>query len=304
MSSGGKGLPTPKGSALKGGPLKTPYEERIREAMPSLSPGFMKLAQFLLDSYTEAAFMTATELAQFLEVDPATVVRFSQRLGYPGYPELLREIRERVREDLRLSAEVKPAASMGEYLDRLMKDLGSFLERTHMMLREGTIETFVSMIEKSERILVVAERSSLPAGEALASALEEGGYGVRVARGSRSELARSLSLVRKGDVVIGLDASGESDTVARALRLARQQNAQTAAIVALASVDTANYAEVVLTGQATADPTLAMVSLIALTHILISTLRWKLSDRFRAQGKRVEAALEDLGARIFERREP
>ena len=65
------------------------YEDRIRKERPGMSKSFAKLADFLLDSYIEAAFMTASELAHELNLDAATVVRFSQHLGYKGYPELL-----------------------------------------------------------------------------------------------------------------------------------------------------------------------------------------------------------------------
>jgi len=283
--------------------MKYAYEDRIRETMPQLSPGFKRLADYLLDSYTEAAFLTATELADRLDIDPATVVRFSQRIGYPGYPELLREIRQRVREDLRLQGENKAPAGIREKTEEALSEVTTFVERTRMTLRDSTIEKIVGLIQNARHILVVAERASLAAGEIVASVLEEGGYSVRVSRGSRAELARSISLLGKGDLAIGLDASGESDTVARALRLAQSQGAQTAAVVASASLDAANFADVVLNGQATGDPVRAMVSLMILAHVLLSALRWKEEARFQAQARRVDASLEALGARIFERRE-
>src|SRR5512142_2444911 len=76
------------------------YEERIRRERSNMSKSFAKLADFLLDSYVEASFMTASELAHELNLDAATVVRFSQHLGYTGYPRLQREIRQRVKHDL------------------------------------------------------------------------------------------------------------------------------------------------------------------------------------------------------------
>jgi len=76
------------------------YEERIRQERPNMSKSFAKLADFLLDSYVEAAFMTASELAHARNVDGATVVRFSQHLGYTGFPKLQREIRQSVKNDL------------------------------------------------------------------------------------------------------------------------------------------------------------------------------------------------------------
>ena len=68
----------------------TTYEERIRHERPEMSKSFARLADFLLDSYVEAAFMTASELAHSLNLDAATVVRFSQHLGYTGFPKLQR----------------------------------------------------------------------------------------------------------------------------------------------------------------------------------------------------------------------
>ena len=76
------------------------YEERIRQERSNMSKSFARLADFLLDSYVEAAFMTASELAHALNLDAATVVRFSQHLGYDGFPKLQREIRQRVKDNL------------------------------------------------------------------------------------------------------------------------------------------------------------------------------------------------------------
>ena len=53
------------------------YEERIRQARPNMSKSFAKLADFLLDEYVDAAFLTATELAAKLDLDAVTVLRFS-----------------------------------------------------------------------------------------------------------------------------------------------------------------------------------------------------------------------------------
>src|SRR4030067_1852142 len=76
------------------------YQDRIRQARLGMSKSCAKLADFLLDSYIESAFMTASELAHSLDLDAATVVRFAQNLGYSGFPKLHREIRARVLDDV------------------------------------------------------------------------------------------------------------------------------------------------------------------------------------------------------------
>ena len=76
------------------------YENRIRENRQKMSKSFARLADYLLDHYVQAALMTATELAHQVDVDAATVVRFAQRLGYGGFPELQNEIKDKVKRDL------------------------------------------------------------------------------------------------------------------------------------------------------------------------------------------------------------
>jgi DNA-binding MurR/RpiR family transcriptional regulator len=44
------------------------------------------VAQYIVDHLDEAAFQTAEELARRASTSSSTVVRFSQALGYEGFP--------------------------------------------------------------------------------------------------------------------------------------------------------------------------------------------------------------------------
>jgi len=72
------------------------FEERIREH-DDLTPSFQRIAEYILDNTMGVAFLTATELSNKVDVDPATVVRFAQEIGYSGSRDLLGEIRSYVR---------------------------------------------------------------------------------------------------------------------------------------------------------------------------------------------------------------
>ena len=111
------------------------YEERIRHERSDMSKSFARLADFLLDSYIEASFMTASELAHALNLDAATVVRFSQHLGYKGYPELLREIRDKVRRDLLIRPQqAENPTSIPGVVAAAMQSLIRELEQTRISL--------------------------------------------------------------------------------------------------------------------------------------------------------------------------
>ncbi|CAM5305695.1 transcriptional regulator [Streptomyces avidinii] len=56
-----------------------------------LSPGQRRIAQYLVDHLTEAAFLSITELAERAGVSQPSVTRFAAALGFSGYP-ALREV--------------------------------------------------------------------------------------------------------------------------------------------------------------------------------------------------------------------
>src|SRR6202011_3900764 len=63
------------------------------------------VAQYIVDHLDEAAFQTAEELARRANTSSSTVVRFSQALGFEGFPELQAAAREEYR---RLHAKAAP----------------------------------------------------------------------------------------------------------------------------------------------------------------------------------------------------
>src|SRR5512133_4151337 len=76
------------------------FREQIRKHYDHLSRSYRRVADFILSDYRTAAFMTAAALADAVDVDTTTVVRFAQRLGYPGYPELIEDIQQQVKLEL------------------------------------------------------------------------------------------------------------------------------------------------------------------------------------------------------------
>src|ERR1700710_2728623 len=55
------------------------------------------VAQYIVDHLDEVAFQTAEELARRANTSSSTVVRFSQALGFEGYPELQSSARDEYR---------------------------------------------------------------------------------------------------------------------------------------------------------------------------------------------------------------
>ncbi|MFH9861578.1 MurR/RpiR family transcriptional regulator [Streptomyces sp. NPDC017202] len=55
---------------------------------PHLSPGQRRIAQYLIEHLTEAAFLSITDLAERVGVSQPSVTRFAAAVGFSGYPAL------------------------------------------------------------------------------------------------------------------------------------------------------------------------------------------------------------------------
>lgn len=73
---------------------------QIRSDLPSFSKGQKRIANYILESYDKAAFMTASRLGKMVEVSESTVVRFAVELGFDGYPSMQKTLQELVRNKL------------------------------------------------------------------------------------------------------------------------------------------------------------------------------------------------------------
>src|SRR5207253_6879924 len=82
----------------------------IRSRFEDFSRSQKDVAQYIVDHLDEAAFQTAEELARRASTSSSTVVRFSQALGFEGFPELQQAARDEYRRRPHGGAETLAAA--------------------------------------------------------------------------------------------------------------------------------------------------------------------------------------------------
>ena len=75
-------------SATKTRSARKSLSDYITERFDDFSRSQKDVARYIVDHLDEAAFQTAEELARRANTSSSTVVRFSQALGFDGYPEL------------------------------------------------------------------------------------------------------------------------------------------------------------------------------------------------------------------------
>lgn len=271
------------------------YEDRIRQERLGMSKSFAKLADFLLDAYIEAAFMTASELAHRLDLDAATVVRFAQTLGYKGFPDMQREIRQRVLSELLVRPEqAKQAESVPGVVSNAMQELSLALEQTRVSLDTDAMANLVEKIGAARRIVLLTENPAQAAAYNLVHFLEQGGFPIYIARSGVADLARTVHTATTQDLLIALEVSGQSPYIAGALEAARVKGLPTAAILGAASLNSARAADVVLAARSNPSLGVGIISIESIIYALCEALRWRFADRFAG----AEQAITELTADI------
>jgi DNA-binding MurR/RpiR family transcriptional regulator len=271
------------------------YEDRIRRERPEMSKSFAKLADFLLNSYIEAAFMTASELAHALDLDAATVVRFSQFLGYTGFPELQREIRSRVKSDLLIRPkQAEVAGSAPGIVSRAMQELALALEQTRITLDTDALERLAEQVGQVRRTVVLAEGAAQPTAYSLVHYFEQGGFPIYIARPGVADLARTVNTATPQDLFLAIEVAGQSPYLARALDEAQRKGIPTAAIVGASSLASARAADIVLAAHAHPSLGVGIISIEAIVFAFSQVLRLRYADHFAG----TEQAIAELSARI------
>ncbi|HJW91599.1 MAG TPA: MurR/RpiR family transcriptional regulator [Anaerolineales bacterium] len=271
------------------------YEERIRAERPGMSKSFAKLADFLLDSYIESAFMTASELAHTLDLDAATVVRFAQNLGYSGFPKLQREIRARVLDDLLVRPEqARQLDSVPGVVAVAMAEIALALEQTRQSLDSDAMARLVDKVGEARRIVVLAENPAQAAAYNMVHFLEQGGFPIYIARSGVTDLARTVHTTTSQDLLLAIEVTGQAHYIARALEQARMKGIPTAAILGAASLASARNADVVLCARPHPSLGVGIVTIEAIIYSLAQALRWRFAERFAG----AEQAIAELSALI------
>jgi DNA-binding MurR/RpiR family transcriptional regulator len=223
------------------------YREGIRALYGQLSPGYRRIADYLLNHYQDAAFMTAAEIARVVDVDTALVVRFAQRLGYPGFPELINEVQEDVKRDLRAVYEPPEGDSspMQVFRRNLMQDRNN-LDFALLHFDTTNVESAIEALAKARKIFVAGEGALSHLGEALVERLVGLGFNAHPISSELAGQAATSAAITSDDALIALGMTAMTPGAAVVLKVAREQGAKTVAVVGSASNPLAAVAEFVI----------------------------------------------------------
>lgn len=227
--------------------------ELIESVYPTLSKGQKKISAYILEHYDKAAYMTASKLGKEVGVSESTVVRFAIELGFDGYPELHRALKETL--GMRLTAVQRMAVADDRISDERVLEsvLSSDADNIRLTLENIDRAAFDDAVEallNARRIYVIGMRSSSAIAEFASYYLSIMFDDVRRVRTtSGSEIFEQLMRISPDDVMLAVSFPRYSTRIVSAVDFAVSAGAKVVSITDSAASPIAKKAYSTLTAR-------------------------------------------------------
>lgn len=219
----------------------------INENLSNFSKGHKRIADYILNYYDKAAYMTAAKLGLTVGVSESTVVRFATELGYDGYPNLQRALQDMMRNKLTSVQRIEVTSNQIGNNDIFEKVLNMDIDKIKRTLEESSREDFygaVDTIINAKKIYIIGARSASALARFLAyyfNLMFENATFVNAA--STSEMFEQIMRINENDVLIGISFPRYSTQTVKALQYASSNGAKVIAITDSKASPLANGAD-------------------------------------------------------------
>jgi DNA-binding MurR/RpiR family transcriptional regulator len=223
----------------------------IRARFDDFSRSQKDVAQYIVDHLDEVAFQTAEELARRANTSSSTVVRFSQALGFEGYPELQQSAREEYRRRHSVSLPPGVGGSVAPLFSLDQNEFEMMLAADHVNVEDTArkvsrtdVEAAVEAIATTPRLLVAGTDQMAFFASYLRHLLMLLDLRAEIVASPSQEALGRLSRIDDQTLVIGLSAGRPHPLVVRAMKLARHRKARTIAVTDATLSEVAKLAQI------------------------------------------------------------
>lgn len=275
---------------------------RVRERMGDCSPAERKVARALLAAYPVAGFETVAGLADLAEVSGATVVRFTTRLGYRGFPDFQRALRDELEDRSASPAALFERTALsrrsaeGGDLATLAEGWSDDLRATFGGLSAHDFSTTVgALADTKRRVWIAGGRYSGFLAEYLSASLQQLRTAVQMVPQMGSLRSAAMSGFTAKDVLIVMDFRRYEAETRRLVQHAKRRKAMVVVITDRWVSPCAGDADTVLTSVASErGPFDSVVPVMALVEALFEATLAAMGDPARERMERIEQTAQEL----------
>lgn len=198
---------------------------RIRSARGAMSAIERRIADFILANAALLRDYSSQQLANALQVSQSSVVKFSQKLGFKGYPDLKFAIGTAVargdEEAPRAQVEDAPAHPITALADDLRRRKDAAEEETRAINAAETVDAVAECLRRADRVLLAGFGPDGDVARELAHRLAHFGRHA-VFHADTALLEVALAAGAPGDALVVISEHGREPAWAALLRRARE----------------------------------------------------------------------------------
>ncbi|KQV09801.1 RpiR family transcriptional regulator [Devosia sp. Root105] len=209
----------------------------IAARAPTLPRRLTQVASFALDNPDDIAFGTAASVAQRSGVQPSTLVRFSQALGYQGFSDLQEVFRARLRdrvpsyeERLKQLREHGGSSKSGLLLQGFADAAERSVADLRLKLDPETLDAAVEILAKAETIYLVGLRRSFPITSYMAYAMGKLGIRNLLVDGIAGLGAEQIGFISPRDAVLAISFTPYASETVNLAHAAKARHAKVVSI--------------------------------------------------------------------------
>ncbi|MHB8063459.1 MAG: MurR/RpiR family transcriptional regulator [Ruminiclostridium sp.] len=206
----------------------------IQQKYDDFSKGQKLIANYIVNHYDKAAYVTAAKLGEICGVSESTVVRFAIELGFDGYPKLQKVLQELIKSRLTSVQRIEVSSNRINEDNILKSVLQSDIDKIKITLEQVDHTDFNDIVETiltAKRIFILGVRSSATLASFLGFYFNLIFDNVRLVHTtSVSEMFEQIIRAQEGDVVIGISYPRYSKRTIKAMQFAKDQGAKTIAL--------------------------------------------------------------------------
>ncbi len=206
----------------------------IEELLPTFSKGQKTIANYLIQNYDKAAYLTASKLGREVGVSESTVVRFAIELGFDGYPGLQHTLQEMIRTRLTTKQRMEVTNTRigdGDILNSVLESDIDNIRRTLDEVSHTDFSEAVRRIIGAKNIYIIGMRSSSALASFLTHYFQLMFDNVRLVQTtSGSEMFEHIFRINKDDVMIAISFPRYSARLINAVTYAKEQGTNVIAV--------------------------------------------------------------------------
>jgi len=255
--------------------------DRLNLEYDNLSKGQKRIANYIMQNYDKAAFMTAAVLSDTVGVSESTIVRFAYALDYDGYPQMQKELQDVIQNRMTTIQRLNlmEGLSSREIINASCKTDINNLRVTKERNSAEEIDAVVDIIANARTVYLLGTRSSGPLAEFLRYYMSYMMDNVRLIRFDLSDVFSQILNANEHDAVISISFPRYSQNTIETMEVLRSKGCKMIAITDNVNSPPAQLADYTLTAKSYMNSFVdSFVAPLSIINILIILLGLKKKD--------------------------